>query len=512
MIPEETTVLIVGGGPSGLVASQLLSRLGVPNVVVERRAGTQKAPAAHVIRQRPLSVLAELGLEQEIRDAIPPLDMEFITWVSTLGGPEIGRLDIRDRKGGAKDPFESAWVNLSQNLLEPILARAASRASAAEVVFAAECVEIDQDAEAVSAVIRLADGSEHRIRSRWAIAADGAGSPTRSMLGVEMVGTGPLGFGPLGKFFMVHFKAPLSPWTKDRSGPLYWILNPESLGTIIVHAPDESYVYMTPTANEEEDAAHIPARLAAALGVPVEAEIISMATWVPFNQVAEHYRVGRAFFAGDAAHRFPPTGGLGLNTGILDVYNLVWKLALVDAGLAGEGLLDSYELECRPAAVANADQSFGNLTSMSSIMNVIGAQPSLEALEQRLTEMTQDERTELQSMIDGQRSHFESEGSYPAPVCGPGDPAAVHWRCGYDGFTLFAVEEGPWREIAKDVSSKVGVAIGVDSFATHDAGTQLDQAVAFMTRPDGIVVWRSDRLDAASAPSLESMLRSVLDR
>jgi hypothetical protein len=88
----------------------------------------------------------------------------------------------------------------------------------------------------------------------------------------------------------------------------------------------------------------------------------------------------------------------------------------------------------------------------------------------------------------------------------------VHWRCGNDGFTLFAVEEGPWREIAKDVSSKVGVAIGVDSFATHDAGTQLDPAVAFVTRPDGVVVWRSDRLDAASAPSLESMLRSVLDR
>ena len=79
-IPKETKVLIIGGGPNGLVASGLLSQLGIANVVVERRAGTQKAPAAHVIRQRPYEVLVQLGLEDEIRRATPDLPMNYINW------------------------------------------------------------------------------------------------------------------------------------------------------------------------------------------------------------------------------------------------------------------------------------------------------------------------------------------------------------------------------------------------------------------------------------------------
>jgi 2-polyprenyl-6-methoxyphenol hydroxylase-like FAD-dependent oxidoreductase len=95
-----------------------------------------------------------------------------------------------------------------------------------------------------------------------------------------------------------------------------------------------SYVFMAASTGAEGEKSKIPKRLRKALGVEADLEIVSIDTWMAFNQVANRYREGRIFLAGDAAHRFPPTGGLGLNTGILDVHNLVWKIAMVENGLA----------------------------------------------------------------------------------------------------------------------------------------------------------------------------------
>ncbi len=407
-LPERTRILVIGGGPVGLVVSGLLSQRGVEHVVIERRRETQRAPAAHVMRRRPMEILDALGVGEEVRRAAPPLPLDFITWCTTLGGPEIGRLDLRptDPETGVRGP--EPWTNCAQNLLEPILLRHASREKQARIARGAECVGIEPRDGFVTARVRCEGGREQRIEADWVVAADGAGSPVRRMLGIPMEG-----MGPLGRFFMVHFEADLVPWVQHRSGPLFWILNPESPGCLIVHDPKRSHVFMMPRHGSEAEERTIPERLAAALGVPLEPMILSVDAWSPHVQVAARYREGRTFLVGDAAHRFPPTGGLGLNTGIQEAHELAARLAAVAAGNAPEALLDGYEAACRPAARANADESFENLKRLGEIPRVLGDWPDLAALERRLASLTQTERERLGVAIEAQRSHFLSDGCRP---------------------------------------------------------------------------------------------------
>lgn len=408
-LPRRTRVLVIGGGPVGLVVSGLLSRLGIENLVVERRRETLRAPAAHVIRRRPMEILTRLGVDEEVRRTAPPLSIDTITWCITLGGTEIGRLDLRppDPRTGRRPP--EPWTNCPQNLLEPILLRSAAARPEARILRGAECIALSQTGDVVAAELRRDDGSEARVEAAWALAADGAGSRARKALGIPMEGTG-----PLGRFAMVHFEADLTPWIRDRPGPLFWVLNPESPGCLIVHDPRRSHVFMMPATAAEGNDETIPARLAAALDVPVAPKILSVDAWSPHVQVAGRYRAGRIFLVGDAAHRFPPTGGLGLNTGIVEADDLVGRLGRVASGEAPESLLDGYEAACRPAAQANADASFENLKRLGEISRVLGECPDRATLERRLASMAEGEAQELTKAIELQRSHFLSDGVLPA--------------------------------------------------------------------------------------------------
>jgi 2,4-dichlorophenol 6-monooxygenase len=136
-------------------------------------------------------------------------------------------------------------------------------------------------------------------------------------------------------------------------------------------------------------------------------------------QVAERYRVGNVFLLGDAAHRFPPTGGLGLNSGVCDAHNLVWKIAARLQGSAADELLDSYEIERKPVAQRNCDKSYSNNDGLQNILTAIGLDPA-KGLNQPIHELLEaasapDEKGEairarVNEAVENERDHFDAPG------------------------------------------------------------------------------------------------------
>ena len=168
----------------------------------------------------------------------------------------------------------------------------------------------------------------------------------------------------------VHFSADLRPYLWSRRAPVIWTFTPRGLGTIIVHSSPGDFVFQFPyfppvQRLEDFTADDCRRRIREAVGDrDLVVEIHSVQSWAMTAQVADRYRKGHTFLIGDAAHRFPPTGGLGLNTGVHDAHNLAWKLAWEISARAPANLLDTYEAERRPIGIANTEHSVKNFDGL----------------------------------------------------------------------------------------------------------------------------------------------------
>jgi len=215
----------------------------------------------------------------------------------------------------------------------------------------------------------------------------------------------------------IHFNADLRPIVKDRVGMLHWIMDPACSGFIIAYDLAGNQVLIS-----NFDAKRCPINkwnekiarsvVTAAIGKEIPFDILSFRPWVLSRKVAKQYQIGKVFLAGDAAHSFPPTGGLGLNTGIADVHNLAYKIAAQQQGFGSEKLLESYEAERRHPAIVNARQSVKNGKEIFSFLKTLGVAGIEDVNEARQNLYKSIHEPSKQKMIaehvEGQREHFDN--------------------------------------------------------------------------------------------------------
>lgn len=443
-----TPVLVIGAGPSGMVSALCLARRGIECVLIERSEKPELHPKAHELSARSIEILHELGFSYDelAAEASPAEDAARILFCGTIG-EEFGCIDLRAGGSGRKyrEHLEAPmpFLNLSQVELEKLLRARIAATPAIRSFHNHQWESFEQDAEGVvSRVTDRATGDTLTVRSQYVLCADGAGSRGRKTLGIEMRGPD-----KLLDVVNAYFQADLGSVVRTR-GKLYFIFSPKAPGSVfIAHHIEKRWVFhlpvMTPHEKVEDYTPEVMVdKIKAALGRDdIEIRVTSMSRWRMAAQVAERFRSGRIFLVGDAAHRFPPTGGLGMNSGIGDAHNLAWKLAMVLDGRAAPALLDTYEQERRPVVQTNCDESRQNFERMNEVAAAFGIEvedarwvneqlrgPTIRALPARLRSWTERQvqslgesilaryhkdpavRDRVLAAIEHQRSHFDRIG------------------------------------------------------------------------------------------------------
>ncbi len=513
---SHVSVLIVGAGVGGLATSALLAQHGVSSLLVEKRREVFIYPKARNLSFRSLEILRGLGLSDEVH-AVADHVSTMMVKPALNSAEERVALDVNAVFAGLEDLSpERAAQYCPQSRLEPILL-ADTRRRGGEVRYDTELASFDLDENGVTATVRdRATGKVETVRADYLVAADGVHSPIRNRLQITTSGYGAL---PM-YFVFIYFRAPWNRFVAHLAdGDGVQVKNAEVDGIFLV-IDDGLGMFITayfPGAGETADQ-FTPARcrelLIKAIGEPLDIDVIEVAAWQPYEQVADQFRCSRAFLVGDSAHTMPPFKAGGANTALQSAHNLAWKLAAVLNGTAGPALLDTYHAERHPVGRFAAHQS---LTGPSvSLLQVGDDRPQLPAEEEcSMFELLIGYRYRSTAVV----SADPDDGLLVKELrAQPGTRLPHAWVrpgvstldvLGRPGFTLLVKDER-WHAAAAKVSQQLGVPLATACVGDAILGLAPDSAL--LVRPDDFVGWRADVMPADPEGELEHALSAILGR
>ncbi|MBC9717151.1 FAD-dependent monooxygenase [Streptomyces sp. TRM66268-LWL] len=455
-------VLIVGAGPTGLALAVDLVRRGVEARVAEKAQGLFPGSRGKGLQPRTLEVFHDLGVLDEVLAAGGPAPVGMV-WDDGVRQGEHDMFAGETVESTPAEPYAGRPCMLPQWRTQEILL-ARLRELGGDVAFGREVSGLAQDADGVRATFE--DGST--IRARYAVAADGGRSTVRRLLGIGMTGE-ELDPAPT---LVADVRIP----ELDRDNWHFFPASPDGLLALCPLPGTADFQLMAPFKEGTPDISPDGVRKLIAARTHLPAEAVTEVRWSsdfrPRAALADRFRVGRVFLAGDAAHVHSPAGGQGLNTSVQDAYNLGWKLGGVLSGRAPEALLDTYEEERRPVAA------------------------EMLGLSTRVHRGEQSRGRATQQLGLGYRESSLSVGVAGALRAGDRAPDGV-----VDGVRLFDLFRGPHFTLLA-----VGVELpdveGEDLRTARISAYEAYGEGCFLIRPDGYVGW------ADSAPPAFEAIRT----
>jgi 2-polyprenyl-6-methoxyphenol hydroxylase-like FAD-dependent oxidoreductase len=350
-------VVVVGAGPVGFTLAIDLGRRGVRTLLIEKDPSTKQWPKMDRSNARTMEFYRRLGFADRVRELGYPADASMDVFIVTrLADPPLMRLQYpsvaehRAKIAATTDHSEplEPYQLVSQNDLEPLLKEVAESTPNVTVRFGCELVDFTQDGSGVDVVVRTPDGGEETIRASYLAGCDGGRSTVRKALGIKLEGRG-----GLANMRQVTFRSEgLYDAIPLGQGRHYYIADKLNTGFVVQGSRKDFTFGGTIPDDLDLD---LEQAIRDRLGFDTDIEVRNSISWKFHLLLAEKYRHGRVFLAGDAVHLVIPTGGLGMNTGVGDAIDLSWKLAGTIAGWAGPGVLDSYEPERRKVGKRNVD-------------------------------------------------------------------------------------------------------------------------------------------------------------